>query len=303
MSEPTLVEPLPRKVLLATDLSARCDRALDRAAMLAKAWGSQLIALHVVEDRAALQRRSDALAPSWRRRPDPVDIAQRQLSSDLGTLDASLVTLVREGDAAETIAQTARELACELIVTGIARDETLGRFLLGTTVDRLLRKVAEPVLVVRNRPRGAYRNIVIATDFSDAAFGALLTAAAFFPASPLSLFHAYDYPRTALGDEVAIAQQFRAMAERDCHAFLERFRAGAVAAPPFRTWIEHGRPTLLLEELVHARGVDLVVLGARGRHPIAEMVLGSTATGILRELPCDALVVPSVPALVSERGA
>ncbi|HEX2825855.1 MAG TPA: universal stress protein [Burkholderiales bacterium] len=161
--------------------------------------------------------------------------------------------------------------------------------------------VAQPVLVVRSRPRRACRNIVVATDFSNAAFGALLTAAAFFPASPLSRFHAYEHPHVAVGHDVAIARQFRAMAEEDSEAFLRRFRAGAVSVPPLQTWIEHGNPAALLEELVHARGIDLVVLGARGRHPIAEMVIGGTASSILRELPCDALVVPAVPALVSER--
>ena len=39
----------PRSLLLATDLSCRCDRALDRAVMLASAWGARLQVLHVLE--------------------------------------------------------------------------------------------------------------------------------------------------------------------------------------------------------------------------------------------------------------
>lgn len=41
MSEPA--------ILLATDLSARCDRPLDRALMLAQEWRTKLILLHILE--------------------------------------------------------------------------------------------------------------------------------------------------------------------------------------------------------------------------------------------------------------
>jgi len=64
MSEADVFPPSPHKILLATDLSARCDRALDRAGILADRWDAELVALHVIEDRAALQRRSDTRAPS-----------------------------------------------------------------------------------------------------------------------------------------------------------------------------------------------------------------------------------------------
>ena len=39
----------PTRVLLATDLSARCDRALDRAVQLAQQWQAQLVAVNVAE--------------------------------------------------------------------------------------------------------------------------------------------------------------------------------------------------------------------------------------------------------------
>ena len=37
----------------------------------------------------------------------------------------------------------------------------------------------------------------------------------------------------------------------------------------------------LLEEFVLERGIDLLVLGARGQSALAEMLIGSTATRIL----------------------
>lgn len=300
MSEANVIPPAPRRILLATDLSARCDRALDRAGMLADHWDAELVALHVIEDRAALQRRRETRAPSWRRPPDPLAVAERQLRRDLDGLGRRLTTIVQEGDPAAMIARTASELGCELVVTGIARDETLGRIVLGTTVDRLLRRMHIPVIVVRGRARAAYRGIVVATDFSDASLGALRMAADLFPGQALNLFHAYQPPLAQFSDDSdRFAREYRSVPEQDCAAFLDRFRAGAAAVPPLQTWIEHGDVVPLLDEFVLERGTDLLVLGARGQSALAEILLGSTATRILSALPCDALVVPGAYAAIS----
>ena len=50
--EPNIQTP-PRAILLATDLTARSDRALSRAQMLAKSWQSRLVAVHSRWERHA----------------------------------------------------------------------------------------------------------------------------------------------------------------------------------------------------------------------------------------------------------
>lgn len=57
MGRPAAMNGPPMRILLATDLSARCDRALDRAAQLAAEWGAELIALKVVESPQLLESR------------------------------------------------------------------------------------------------------------------------------------------------------------------------------------------------------------------------------------------------------
>lgn len=55
----------PKRILLATDLSARCDEALDRAVQLAAQCGATMHVLHVIEKHAKFH------LPSWRRdRPE-----------------------------------------------------------------------------------------------------------------------------------------------------------------------------------------------------------------------------------------
>ena len=77
----------PDKVALATDLSHRCDRALDRAVLIAKEWHASLLVIHALEqpvgDTVLGGQRE---LPSWRRPPDPV--RAQQSDGGFGFLEA-----------------------------------------------------------------------------------------------------------------------------------------------------------------------------------------------------------------------
>lgn len=46
-----------------------------------------------------------------------------------------------------------------------------------------------------------------------------------------------------------------------------------------------------LVKYVEQNDIDLIVLGARGRHGLSDLLGGSTATGLVRAAPCDVLTV------------
>jgi nucleotide-binding universal stress UspA family protein len=283
---------IPKTILLATDLSPRCDRATDRAVALAEEWQAMLVVLHVLEDAASGGLGAFGPVPSWRRPPDPAAVARELLLEDLGAAAARSRIRIREGEAVDTILATAEAEGCDLIVTGVAQDEEFGRFRLGTTVDRLLRRSRVPLLVVRNRARGPYRSIVAATDFSDPARHALQVTERFFPDRKLALFHAYDVPRQTLADGPAtFGKAFEDAAVQKSERFLEQVGLLGRDRPRPDVLIEQGRPAPLLREYVRVAKVDLVTLGTRGSSGLLDMFLGSTAKEILAELPCDALVV------------
>lgn len=52
-----------------------------------------------------------------------------------------------------------------------------------------------------------------------------------------------------------------------------------------------GYPPDALTDYAEKSGADLLVVGTRGRGPIASMVLGSTSHRIVNNAPCDVLVV------------
>lgn len=290
MNEPRWMSGNPKSILLATDLSPRCDRALDRAVALAELWQAKLIILHVLEE--AVSWGAETILPSWKRPPNPFAIAQRRLIDDIGAAADAATIVLEEGDPAEAIQRTAEARGCDLIVTGVARDEPFGRFALGTTVDRLLRNFDLPVLVVKNRARRPYRNILVATDFSEASRHALEAALRYFPGQALTIFHAYDPPMSGFAaDPASYRRDYRKVAEQDYDAFLKAAPSGEAIRKRARALIEFGAPDQLLRDCVRDTNIDLVVLGTTGRSALFEALIGSVSKQIMAELPCDALVM------------
>jgi nucleotide-binding universal stress UspA family protein len=280
----------PKSILLATDLSGRCDRALDRAALLAQRWQATLVILHVLEKPSILD--SAAVVPSWRRPPDPTNVAKTQLLADIGSVAKTADVVIDEGDPAEAIVRVAEARRCDLIVTGIARDELLGRFMLGTTVDRLLRSARGPVLVVKSRAQQPYRHVAVATDFSETSRHALEAALQYFPELALTILHAYDPPITPFMTEPAVyRREYQQIAEQEYDAFLASMTSGTAIKRRARAFIEFGMPAHVLREGVRDLGIDLVMMGTRGRGAVSELLIGSVAKQIMAELPCDALVI------------
>jgi nucleotide-binding universal stress UspA family protein len=287
----------PKSILLATDLSPRCDRALDRALALSRQWQAKLVILHVLET-AAPGRDEDPAIPSWRRPPDPASVALRQLLADVGPPVENARIVVAEGDPADTVAQVADENGCDLVVTGIARDEMFGRILLGDTVERLLRRSRTPLLIARERARHPYRQVAVATDFSDVSRHALQTAGRWFPGQAITVVHAYDAPMSGLAaDPDGSRRRYRRLVMEDYAAFVASLEPGEGLAARLRPLIEFGRPADVLRQGVRDLCLDLVVLGTRGRGALLEALIGSVAKEILGEVRCDALVVrePAVP--------
>lgn len=279
---------------MATDLSPRCDRALDRAVALADDWAARLVIVHVLED--VLERDRDPKVVSWRQPPDPVSLAARRLYENVGPVIQKAEVVIAEGDPAEVIARMAAERECDCIVTGTARDEILGRFFLGTTVDRLLRKASQPVLIVRSRPRGPYKQIGVALSFDVPSRHALETALRLFPRALLTGFHAYEASVSGL---LANSDQFlrerRETVTEDYRAFLRTVTYPGPLDERVRAFIELGTPAELMRQGVRDLGIELVVTGTRGRSAFIEALIGSVAREIRAEVPCDVLVVRDPP--------
>lgn len=262
-----------REILLASDFSARSDRALDRAAALAGELGARLAIVHVLA-------RGDA---------DDADLAAR-LRADLppGAVEAELV--LRRGSVPKTLAAVAAERGSDLIVTGVARYNGIGDYLLGTAVDHIVRNAGVPVLVVRRRTYRPYRHLLVATDFSDCARSALLVAGRLFPEALITLVHALHLPYEGRFGSEELSGEMQVAA----HEGMQRFLAHPEIAPlgeRIDIVIEEGTVEHVVLGRLASVGADLLVLGANGYSGFVHATIGSHAEALLAAADTDVLMV------------
>lgn len=283
----------PRSILLATDLGARSDRALDRAVQLAKDWQSPLVVATVIEAGAG---RIDLMAlrdpPDWYRGEDPEQVAERQLLEAMSAQGVDARFRVERGPPGDRLLEVAEAEGCELVVAGVARHESLGRAVLGSTVDRLARRSPVPVLVVRGRVQGPYRRMLVASDWSASAEHAMRTAMAMFPQSAITVLHGYEVPMAGLMDTTReqMLAAVRDQALADGREFIARCQPpGGVGSVSLV--VERGDPSLLMRMYASQYPVDLAVVATHGRSALLDVMLGSVAQRLLEDLPLDTLVV------------
>jgi nucleotide-binding universal stress UspA family protein len=286
----------PRKILLATDLSARSDRAMDRAALIAREHAAELVVLVVMEpSRADASPRYTSL---WLETEPPAnprrlaDLVRRHLASSADELGDRVRIRIESGDPADVILDVAREETCDLLVTGVARNEFLGRLTLGATVDRLVGAAPAPLLIVTDRASGAYRRVVVATDLSPTSLIALDMAAALSTAGTLTVFHGRHVPYTSfVSDAEALKTAAQQAALAETTAFIEAAPLSAAVRARVEVLVRAGEPERNLADLARDGAVDLVALTTHGRGAVLTALLGSVARRIVTSLPCDALVV------------
>lgn len=289
MQELPWISGPPSRLLLATDLGARCDRALDRAAQLATEWQAGFVVVNVRET----PQDPDQVLRWACGESDATDVllARRQLQRDLYGLDISADIHVVSGDAPDCIRAVTAKTGCGLVVTGMARNEVFGRFLVGSTVQNLARGLSVPLLVVRTRARGAYQRIIVATDFSDSSRHALQAALRYFPGRKLVLYHAHTVPLADNLPPSVISAASQRIEKRECAEFLAACDLTDEERSRLQVVIEAGPVETALACHVRKQEAELVVVGSHGSSGLMNILLGSTSARLLEWLPCDTMVV------------
>lgn len=268
-----------QSILLATDLSARCDRAFDRARALARESGARLNILHVADgDEAPASKAVEAAA-------------RKQIAEDLERDPAEII--VSYGSAPKTIARIAEETGSDLLVSGVARWNGINDFLLGTAVDHIVRYASMPVLVVKRRPHRPYRRLMVATDLSDCSRAALVTASHMFPDADLHLVHAFHVPFGSWLDSAEARAELRARAQEDLDEFLAHSEIDDELRKRLRPMLVYGDTRAEISKAAKEIEPDLVVLATQGRGRVAHATLGNIAADLLASLPIDTLMVRS----------
>lgn len=276
-----------KNILVATDLSERSDRAMDRALMLARQFGARLTVLHVVDDTlpaAVAERMKDAAEAAL---ADHVAPARE---------DVNVTAKVAFGEDWVEILRMAEAENADLIIAGLHRRRGIIDFFRGTTVERVLRQSNRPVLVARNRATKDYARVLVGVDFSIYAHRAIETALAFAPTAQIRLIHVYDVPfkgflygadsrRTVSKQQ---ARQFHDFVAEEMNNFLNILDGDT---KKLETVLREGQVHAAIAGEIDSFKSDLLVLGTHGRTGVAHTFLGSVAESFLTDPPTDVLAV------------
>ncbi|MCI0682365.1 MAG: universal stress protein [Gemmataceae bacterium] len=139
-------KPQIRRILHPTDFSEHSAVALHLASWLAREYKAPLTALHVLQAPAAAFGDVMLEFPTETERAN----ASRQLAALTPTVPGvQFETQTEEGDAAQQILTAAESMPADLIVMGTHGRTGLGRLLLGSAAERVLREAPCAVLTVK----------------------------------------------------------------------------------------------------------------------------------------------------------
>lgn len=145
------------KILHPTDFSEGADQALAAAIRLARALGAEVHLLHVFVEPVlfgeGLMRVQEVDRVFGARRR----WAAKALETRAAEVQAAGVQargLIRTGGPSEEIVRTAKEQDADLIVLGTHGRTGLGRLLVGSVADRVVRTAPCPVVTVRESGMG-----------------------------------------------------------------------------------------------------------------------------------------------------
>lgn len=289
--------PTMPPIVAATDFSSDANRAVLRAALIARQQGAELHLLHVASP-LALYPGQDV---------GPADDAT--ISAGLGEQTEATARVLRErygirvrvarrlGRAHGQIADYAAEVDAGLVVVGARGRSPLLRLLLGSTAWRLLRVCRRPVLIVRGEPVAPYGRVLAAVDFFPHSRAVVEWARRLAADGRLQILHALEpldeSDLRARGvDGAAIKQQ-----REEMRGIAENLMASLCASVPggvetgLESQIVPGYPSALILESAADWRAELIVLGRQGCGGLEDFLLGSVSKDVTQEAVCDVLLV------------
>lgn len=262
-----------KRILLATDLAPRSDRAMARAVQLCAQFGATLTALYAIRsgvDKGMLDNLPPHLIEAEIR---------RHLDQIPGAAEISATAVAVRGPVDEAVADQAALTGADLLVVGHTGPSD-GPFSV-TTVEKINIASPVPLLAVGARPFGRYAGALVAVDFTPASRASVLAAMALIPDGTLDLLHVCDLPgldRTQPVDAETLSGDF----DRLLHGLptgQHLITRLALSGSPV--------PTILHTARISDQ-TQVIVMATTARSGVGRALLGSVAHDVVERAPADA---------------
>lgn len=138
-----------QKILVAHDGSKSSDKALKKAVELAVKFNTSLTVLSVIPELYLTELSSVDRSRIFDALSRETTEAMEKIRKSLSGKSMDVKTLIRQGDPAEKILETAQKMKAELIVTGSHGKHGTKKFLLGSVSSKVVDYSKCPVLVIK----------------------------------------------------------------------------------------------------------------------------------------------------------
>lgn len=285
-----------RKILVATDYSDDARAAKTRAAMLSVELKADLLELMTVKGTrmglgtpATLSSNVEVLS----------DAAPSLLAGPAASHPGpNCVRTIRTGNPASAIVERANEMGAELTVVASRRRKFLADIFARHNSNELIRLSNRPVLLVNREPKDAYRNVLVAIDFSDESREAARMALAVAPVAHFIFLHVFRLAGEEMMLETGVPldvihgyrQRAREIARAKLNSFIDSLgpRRQLISRS-----VQHGPPSAVISLRARELKADLIAVGKHGKSRFAALLLGSVTQRLVEQGQCDLLVVNS----------
>lgn len=149
-----------KKVLIALDYDPTAQKVAEEGFALAKAMGAKIILIHVISDPVIYTSPGHITIMGFAGCNDTIPIqtesidALRKASQQFldkakhHLRDGDILTIVQEGDSAESILKAAKDVQADIIVMGSHSRKWLENIIMGSVTEKVLHHSLIPLLII-----------------------------------------------------------------------------------------------------------------------------------------------------------
>ena len=297
-------------VLVPLDGSALAAQVLPYAEMVAKSTGATVLLLRVmnpypaelVREGMGVYRETDDQAGNLPSAADWEEVLARvnseaqtyldQMAQSIRSDGVTVETAVKDGDPADCILEEADRDAGTLIAMTTHGRSGVGRWLLGSVTDKIVRGGRHPILITRAQEGGAHpvNRVVLTLDGSELSEQALPHATAMAKALGVGVTVLRAASLNPYGEALSeyaslhasqdLAGDMQTEADEYVSAKVAELRSAGVT--DVTGSVVNGYPASVILDEVGEAGDKLVTMATHGRAGVARLLLGSVTDRVVR---------------------
>jgi len=284
-----------KNVLVPTDFSVPSKMAVNYGIALARKFRARLTLMHVLGVKPLLSDVAE-IDPDFETKLGEEALRQLcELVAPEDQDDLDLQTVVKSDNVHKAIISTVKEQKADLVILGTHGHSRIGRWLLGSTTEAILRRLAIPILTVRETRPINFARILFATDLSESSARALdfaLDLAHVLQADIVAV-HTLD-KRMISSVEEATQVDLHDRALKQAQQKLAMITTeGGRHGVEVSTVLNEGTAADEILKTAEDVDADLILLATTPKGAIERALIGATAERVVREARVPVLCVPA----------